>query len=307
MKHQWHQQFLACQQRNCETLHQYSHTLMALVRKFHPKFDHTRDRLLKEQFSEGVQGRHLQRELKRLNRMHPQMNFYDFRNEAIAWKGDSSRTQRHFSKDDQQKRTRQSSMCKKQCFKCHEIGHIARKCGKGETGILNQLDGDMYLNDSKVAELERQNNNLTVELSRLGKCVQYFQQQDLAQKVQCQFLQEHLEAAHCHLQDMESESTRDREEWVQKASELRGLVQQLQDNDTALEEGLGRTTNQWKQSREEVKTLKTKHREELAVSKVQEIKIWGLVKSIRSELSASTSKEKLLKNKLAETQKELLD
>lgn len=84
--------FFQLMQRKDESILDYSVELMRLLEKVIKKdaqFAITREKTLKGKLTEGVREEALKRELRRLSMEAPLLKFWEFRDRAIAWMGDS--------------------------------------------------------------------------------------------------------------------------------------------------------------------------------------------------------------------------
>lgn len=80
-------------QRDSETLTDYSHVLMKLLFNLQKKSPETyskSEEILKQRFAEGVRELSLKRELKRITRETPELSFFQVRDLAIAWEKDTN-------------------------------------------------------------------------------------------------------------------------------------------------------------------------------------------------------------------------
>ncbi|XP_078333603.1 uncharacterized protein LOC144625635 [Crassostrea virginica] len=87
--------FFDRKQREGESLREYSYALLSLLKKITVKnadIIPNPDLTLCEQFAQNVNDNSLRRELKRLIRQHPEMNFLDFRDEAILYSEDEEKS-----------------------------------------------------------------------------------------------------------------------------------------------------------------------------------------------------------------------
>lgn len=87
-------QFFERQQGKTETLIEFSHALMALLKELkscNPKGVSAEDVMLRDQFAENVRSKELCRELKRMIRQKPSLTFLDVRKEAVEWATDGVR------------------------------------------------------------------------------------------------------------------------------------------------------------------------------------------------------------------------
>lgn len=85
---QLQRQFFECKQRSSQSLRDFSHHLMELLNKVVSKCNHlglSKDRLLCDQFAEGVSDQFLRKHLKKQLRDNPSMPFLRLRREATEW------------------------------------------------------------------------------------------------------------------------------------------------------------------------------------------------------------------------------
>lgn len=86
------QDFYGRDQQEDESLSDYSHVLikkLLLLQKKDPVMYKDTETILKQRFAEGIQDVSLRRELKRLNRESPTLNFFEVRDQAINWLKDA--------------------------------------------------------------------------------------------------------------------------------------------------------------------------------------------------------------------------
>ena len=87
------QNFYSRQQKVGESVDEYAHALIELIlkmEKLNPSLLKKADVLLKERFAEGILDVSLRREMKRLNKERPDIEFYQIRDEANDWTKDES-------------------------------------------------------------------------------------------------------------------------------------------------------------------------------------------------------------------------
>ena len=87
------QNFYSRQQKVGESVDEYAHALIELILKMdklNPSLLKKADVLLKERFAEGILDVSLRREMKRLNKERPDIEFYQIRDEANDWTKDES-------------------------------------------------------------------------------------------------------------------------------------------------------------------------------------------------------------------------
>ena len=80
------QNFYSRQQKVSESVDEYAHALIELIlkmEKLNPSLLKKADVLLKERFAEGIFDVSLRREMKRLNKERPDIEFYQIRGEAL--------------------------------------------------------------------------------------------------------------------------------------------------------------------------------------------------------------------------------
>ena len=168
-------------QKPQETLHEYSVELMKLFDRIVRKdanMEASRNNMQKGKFTEGVLNIHLRRELRRLQRDNPDLEFYEFRERAVNWLGseisnksaelnstvadrtpnETENFMKLLMKQQEQINSLTEMISKlsaskgskknKECYTCGKLGHFSRNCRSKQTPEVAKKDSEVQKKDS---------------------------------------------------------------------------------------------------------------------------------------------------------------